>query len=35
MLHACVKDRVGSAIAPFLQLDRDPYVVISEGRLLR
>ena len=32
MLHRNIKDRVGT-IAPFLQLDRDPYVVISEGRL--
>ena len=28
-----VKDRVGR-IAPFLRLDRDPYIVLSEGRLL-
>ena len=32
MLHRNIKDRVGT-IAPFLQLDRDPYVVISAGRL--
>jgi uncharacterized protein len=32
MLHRNIKDRV-ETIAPFLQLDRDPYVVISEGRL--
>ena len=32
MLHRNIKDRVGT-IAPFLQLDQDPYVVISEGRL--
>ena len=32
LLHRNIKDRVGT-IAPFLQLDRDPYVVISEGRL--
>jgi hypothetical protein len=32
MLHRDIKDRV-ETIAPFLQLDRDPYVVISEGRL--
>ena len=32
LLHRNIKDRVGT-IAPFLQLDHDPYVVISEGRL--
>jgi uncharacterized membrane protein (UPF0182 family) len=32
MLHRNIKDRV-ETIAPFLQLDRDPYAVISEGRL--
>ena len=32
LLHRNIKDRVGT-IAPFLQLDRDPYVVISEGQL--
>ena len=32
MLHRNIKDRV-ETIAPFLQLDRDPYVAISEGRL--
>ena len=32
LLHRNIKDRVGT-IAPFLQLDRDPYVVISAGRL--
>jgi uncharacterized protein len=32
MLHRNIKDRV-ETIAPFLQLDRDPYMVISEGRL--
>ncbi len=32
LLHRDIKDRVGT-IAPFLQLDRDPYVVISAGRL--
>jgi uncharacterized protein len=32
MLHRNIQDRV-ETIAPFLQLDRDPYVVISEGRL--
>jgi uncharacterized membrane protein (UPF0182 family) len=31
LLHRNIKDRVGT-IAPFLQLDRDPYVVISAGR---
>ena len=32
MLHRNIRDRV-QTIAPFLQLDRDPYVVISDGRL--
>ena len=32
LLHRNIKDRV-ETIAPFLQLDRDPYVVISAGRL--
>jgi uncharacterized protein len=32
MVHRNIQDRV-ETIAPFLQLDRDPYVVISEGRL--
>ena len=32
MLHRNIQDRV-ETIAPFLQLDRDPYMVISEGRL--
>ena len=32
MLHRNVKDRV-ETIAPFLKLDRDPYMVVSEGRL--
>ena len=32
MLHRNIQDRV-QTIAPFLQLDRDPYVVISDGRL--
>jgi uncharacterized membrane protein (UPF0182 family) len=32
MLHRDIQDRVRT-IAPFLQLDRDPYVVISDGRL--
>ena len=32
MLHRNIKDRVHT-IAPFLQLDRDPYAVISDGRL--
>ena len=32
MLHRNIKDRVRT-IAPFLQLDRDPYAVVSEGRL--
>ena len=32
MLHRNIQDRV-QTIAPFLQLDRDPYVVISGGRL--
>jgi uncharacterized protein len=32
VLHRNITDRV-ETIAPFLQLDRDPYVVISQGRL--
>jgi uncharacterized protein len=32
MLHRNIQNRVRT-IAPFLQLDRDPYVVISDGRL--
>ncbi len=32
LLHRNIKDRV-ETIAPFLQLDHDPYMVISEGRL--
>jgi uncharacterized membrane protein (UPF0182 family) len=32
LLHRNIKERV-QTIAPFLQLDRDPYVVISDGRL--
>ena len=32
MLHRNIKDRA-ETIAPFLQLDRDPYMAISEGRL--
>jgi uncharacterized membrane protein (UPF0182 family) len=32
LLHRNIQERVRT-IAPFLQLDRDPYVVISEGRL--
>jgi uncharacterized protein len=32
LLHRNIQDRVAT-IAPFLQLDRDPYVVISDGRL--
>ena len=32
MLHRNIQDRV-QTIAPFLQLDHDPYVVISDGRL--
>ena len=32
LLHRNIQDRIGT-IAPFLQLDRDPYVVISNGRL--
>ena len=32
MLHRNIQDRVRT-IAPFLQLDHDPYVVISDGRL--
>jgi uncharacterized membrane protein (UPF0182 family) len=32
LLHRNIQDRVGT-IAPFLQLDRDPYLVVSEGRL--
>jgi uncharacterized protein len=32
LLHRNIQDRIGT-IAPFLRLDRDPYVVISNGRL--
>jgi len=32
MFRRRVKERV-SAIAPFLQMDRDPYLVVSEGRM--
>jgi hypothetical protein len=32
MLHRNIRDRVHT-IAPFLQLDRDPYVVINDGRV--
>ena len=32
LLHRNIKDRVAT-IAPFLQLDGDPYVAVSEGRL--
>ncbi len=32
MLHRNIQDRV-QTIAPFLQLDHDPYLVISDGRL--
>ncbi len=32
MLHRNIQDRVRT-IAPFLQLDRDPYIVVSDGRL--
>jgi len=32
MLHRNIQDRV-QTIAPFLQLDRNPYVVVSDGRL--
>jgi uncharacterized protein len=32
MLHRNIQDRV-QTIAPFLQLDHDPYVVVSGGRL--
>jgi uncharacterized protein len=32
MLHRNIQDRVRT-IAPFLQLDSDPYVVVSDGRL--
>ena len=32
LLHRNIQDRVRT-IAPFLQLDRDPYVVISDGQL--
>ena len=32
MLHRNIQDRVRT-IAPFLQLDHDPYVVVSDGRL--
>jgi uncharacterized membrane protein (UPF0182 family) len=32
LIHRNVQDRVRT-IAPFLELDRDPYLVVSEGRL--
>jgi uncharacterized membrane protein (UPF0182 family) len=32
LLHRNIKDRVGT-IAPMLRLDRDPYIVVSGGRL--
>jgi uncharacterized protein len=32
LLHRNIQDRV-QTIAPFLQLDHDPYVVISDGRI--
>src|SRR5208337_3321740 len=32
LLHRDIRDRV-QTIAPFLQLDRDPYIVVSDGRL--
>jgi uncharacterized protein len=32
LLHRDIQDRV-QTIAPFLQLDRDPYIVVSDGRL--
>jgi uncharacterized protein len=32
VIHRSIQDRV-STIAPFLRLDHDPYVVISDGRL--
>jgi uncharacterized protein len=32
MFRRTIKDRVGT-IAPFLRLDHDPYMVVSEGRL--
>ena len=32
MIHRNIQDRVRT-IAPFLQLDHDPYVVVSDGRL--
>ncbi|HEV2547866.1 MAG TPA: UPF0182 family protein, partial [Stellaceae bacterium] len=32
LLHRNIQDRVRT-IAPFLQLDHDPYIVVSEGRL--
>ena len=32
MLHRNIQDRI-ETIAPFLQLDHDPYIVISGGRL--
>jgi hypothetical protein len=33
LMYRNIKDRV-SMVAPFLELDRDPYLVISEGRLV-
>ncbi len=32
LLHRNIQDRV-QTIAPFLQLDRDPYIVVGDGRL--
>ena len=32
MLHRNIQDRVHT-IAPFLRLDHDPYIVVSDGRL--
>ena len=32
LFHRSIQDRVGT-IAPFLQLDRDPYAVVSDGRV--
>ena len=32
LFHRSLRDRI-SSIAPFLRLDRDPYIVLSEGRL--
>jgi hypothetical protein len=32
LIHRNIRDRI-ETIAPFLQLDHDPYIVVSDGRL--